>query len=486
MSRRVGSRRVTAPAPQGAAGAVPESPGLSCLPPVPSSSQSTRHPPAAKNLRWTAMAVVSVLSDTQEQHVDDVVERVARAAKTDGGGDLTPAVRNARRRVHDALKVMISVGCVNRTGENLRWIGVEHLQKTPSLPLNVSVRTPCRGSTHKVGQRQRIFFPLPAEICKLRIRIAQKRALVATLKRHAEAFRAVVGRNQPPSRAQTSRRRGRDSRRLQFPFVLVKVAKPEVIFTPDRALLRLDAKNAFRLYTETDVVCFLAERWSPYFRKRRARKARLAKSHGHGDGISGQSDHDDESLHFDTTRSLRTSRTRAQVCTTSDRKKMSMSASAENVDNKPLPRNFVLATESKRVPNNGGCYPNSHGPQNDCRMRKDDAPKRQRTKQCTFTSDVKDAIVREESTVGPKYFKFDPSICSRGASPIKFEWDDIADCYDSNGEDFGEDEINSYQAIDSDCAPGLMSSHVYDLPLPGDEDNSDEVDACLEAMLGVL
>lgn len=341
MSRRVGSHRVTAPAPKapgvslGSARASSSSRSGSGsgsrrahLPPVPASSRSTRHPPAAKNLRWTAMAVASVLCDAGEQKADEVAERVARAAETDtgsngasnGGKDkTTPAVRNARRRVYDALKVMVAAGSVAQTDDDLRWIGVDHLQKSnphlsDSHPSSFTSPLPPAVGSHTNYEHQfqsRIKFTpgdyyhkekdkgkqldvgkdlfsgcesgasLRVDICRTRTRIARKRAIASALQRRIDAFHALATRRTTAVTNQVSgRRRTHDSSpRIHFPLMLIKTAQPDAAHSADRCKLRVNARSPFQLFSETDLVCMIADRWSPSSRRRRAREARLSKLH---------------------------------------------------------------------------------------------------------------------------------------------------------------------------------------------------------------
>lgn len=87
------------------------------------------------------MALVARLAVRHEAPSSDLADEVALAATRDvlaryPARDIVPVERNTRRRVYDALKVMVAVGCVQRDGKALRWIGVDHLQRRPpsSMP----------------------------------------------------------------------------------------------------------------------------------------------------------------------------------------------------------------------------------------------------------------------------------------------------------------------------------------------------------------
>lgn len=177
--------------------------------------------------------------------------------------------RNARRRVYDTLKVMASAGCLLKQGKHISWIGVDHLRRPFSHP-------PLRPSAVHPG----------VAVCFKRYSIARKRIMLAELQRRVRAFsqlhrqgsRTIDPFSTPapngdsadctsaqaalskPGIGNKRRRTQAPPPRLDFPFLLIRAGTPEVLCTPDRLFIRVTARHSLKLFSETDVVCLLADR----------------------------------------------------------------------------------------------------------------------------------------------------------------------------------------------------------------------------------
>lgn len=200
-----------------------------------------------------------------------------------------PTERNARRRVYDAVKVMVSAGCIHKQGKNLYWIGVDHLRRPLSHP-------PLRLSAVHLG----------VTVCFKRHSIARKMAFLAELQRRVRAFSQLQSRHD--SVASSPGTTGRDARlsqtlspqnpqtklslgnkrrtqapppRLDFPFLIVHAHDPDVTLSPDMTSVRLAAGRPINMFTETDVVCLLADRRSSSNKKLRRNPSLLDKPSDH-------------------------------------------------------------------------------------------------------------------------------------------------------------------------------------------------------------
>ena len=251
---RLRCHRVTAlpPSPTTPTPAPPES-----QPPSQQSVQSAqsptphplRHPPLSKNLRWTAVALVSKLQTDRERPAAAVADEVAQAATRDmlrrfPGRDVAPVERNTRRRVYDALKVMVAVGSLQRFAKRLRWIGVDHLQ----MPI--------------AGQRP----PLNVQLCESRRRIGKKKALIAELNRSLAAYQSLLRLRKSTEDTVL------EKDKLPFPLVLVKSTGVKLRFSSDRRRLQILSESSFSLYSETDVVVKMSEKCTKKSRTSRKRR----------------------------------------------------------------------------------------------------------------------------------------------------------------------------------------------------------------------
>lgn len=253
MTHPVGNHRVTAPPP------LSPSPA-SHSPAHPSLPTKSRDTPQGKNLRWTAVALVNKLSQERELLSSAVADDIALAASNDllrahPNRDAAAIERNTRRRVYDALKVMVAAGCVQKEGKALRWIGVDDLRRASCNAPNLK-QTAVR-----------------VAICKSRRSIAQKRGDLHDIQMRVAAFQRFLSQRQGDF---SDTAQSYDDR-LQFPFILVKAKDPNISFTPGKRRVRIDTHSEFKLYSETDLVCLMADRRKSRFCARRPRPTKKAR-----------------------------------------------------------------------------------------------------------------------------------------------------------------------------------------------------------------
>lgn len=213
-------------------------PDLTSLPAKP------REIPLGKNLRWTAVALAAKLSAEHERPSAAVADEIALSAskdlqRTNPERDAAAVERNTRRRVYDALKVMVAAGCIQREGKALRWIGVEDLR--PGGPLKDKCPEPAR---------------LRVTICESRRRLSRKRAMQRELENRIAAFERLVKRRADEAAAGLSPPPGC----IHFPMVVVKAVDPQVSYSSDRKRMRVSTPDKFCIYTESDLVVMLTER----------------------------------------------------------------------------------------------------------------------------------------------------------------------------------------------------------------------------------
>lgn len=296
MTRRVGTLRVTAPPPSPSSPPHPQlcsqsptpcpTPCLTphtpttnssdpspkptpsnALPPPDVHTTSNRQPPLSKNLRWTAVALVSKLSSELERPSAAVADEVAHAASIDmrqryPHRDTAPVERNTRRRVYDALKVMVAVGCIQRNAKDLRWIGVNHLRH-PAYSAPSESQEKDNQDTSEARQSHAISVAaMRVAIHDSRRRIARKKAIAQELQHRIRAFEALHQKRmhqQEPNLPTNRKRLFEESQRFPFPLTLVKGNRPEVTHSSDRSRMRIFTSTPFSLYSETDIVTMLAE-----------------------------------------------------------------------------------------------------------------------------------------------------------------------------------------------------------------------------------
>lgn len=253
MTRPIGNHRVTAPPPSSSC-------PISNSPRHRSPSTKTRDTPQGKNLRWTAIALVDKLSRDRELLSSVVADEIALAASDDlllahPNRDAAAVERNTRRRVYDALKVMVAAGCVQKEGKALRWIGVDDLRQ---------------GSCNVPHPRQ---TTIRVSICKVRRSIANKKGILSDIQKRITAFQRFLSRRQENAFAPVP-----TENKLQFPFVLVKAKTPIVTYSPGKKRVRVNTPSKFKLYSESDLICMMVERRkSRIATKKRSRVSRNAR-----------------------------------------------------------------------------------------------------------------------------------------------------------------------------------------------------------------
>lgn len=219
---------------------------------------------------------MSILSEDEEQSAATVADRIVRTACEDAetqhpGRDAVPIERNARRRVYDALKVMVSVGSVQRDAKRLRWIGVDHIQDKSACLQN------------KAASK---YSQLKIAICKARTTIGRKKAMAEELQRRIDAFHIVQVRRRTEQSSQSHKQRRAMLHKFYFPLMFINAKDPAVTLSRGRAVVRVDTTAPFTLFSETDVVCRLAERYAPGAKRVRRNRAARARNRAAASCIS--------------------------------------------------------------------------------------------------------------------------------------------------------------------------------------------------------
>lgn len=186
-----------------------------------------------KNLRWTAVALARKMREERERLSTHVCDEVAADAAAEmramfPAKDASAVERNTRRRVYDALKVMVALGCIAKVGKSLRWVGA-----TP-VPSNDKA-TAAAADAVKMA----------------RVSVGAKRRQARELAAQLAAFDALKHRRKDVG----------EQAAVNFPFVLVAGATAVQTATDEqRACVTLSFAAPFALYTETDIVALLAPR----------------------------------------------------------------------------------------------------------------------------------------------------------------------------------------------------------------------------------
>lgn len=253
--------RVTASPPAGALARGGRSPPLG--------KRSARPPTSAhcgKNLRWTTIALARKMSADGERlslHVADEVaaEAAAEALAASPGRDVAAIERNTRRRVYDALKVMVAVGAIARSGKSLRWVGVAGLRaagKPPSSPAGRAAPL----ARARAGARK-----AHAVLLGKRRRAHELAGQLAAFEDHRKARRAMNGK-----------KGGGAGLQVRFPFVLIAArGLPEAGVGDDHGKVQLRFERPFGLFAETDIVTLLATKNPSRARRPRSSRQGAAK-----------------------------------------------------------------------------------------------------------------------------------------------------------------------------------------------------------------
>lgn len=177
--------------------------------------------------------------------------------------------RNARRRVYDTLKVMAAAGCVLKQGKHLSWIGVDHLLKPfshpPLCPSAVHPGVAVCFKRHSIAQKKRILADLQyrvraySQLHHRRSRTVDPFSPSVAEDRSAESTAARNALSKPGV-GNKRRRTQAPPPRLEFPFLLIRAHDPEVVCSPDQKHIQVSTcHSSLKVYSETDIVCLLAE-----------------------------------------------------------------------------------------------------------------------------------------------------------------------------------------------------------------------------------
>lgn len=257
MVHVVKKQRILAPGPQQV-----DSPNR-----VPSSGET------AKNLRWTSVALCEKMrrekTGISSQVADEVAaEAAAQVKEVHPEREVSHVERNTRRRVYDALKVLVAIGCIDRDTKSLQWIGVDHVRnlwmddvptEAEYAAMGLSRSYPGIGGNRKgedvvksdneEEKRQRHM-----ENRNMRIRIGAKKTIAKRLAKQISTYEAVRKRkreqNAPVDKNMQS---------IGFPMLVIK-GKPEAIKVANkyhRVTTLHKAKP--RVYTEADIVNLMCE-----------------------------------------------------------------------------------------------------------------------------------------------------------------------------------------------------------------------------------
>ena len=209
-----------------------------------------------KNLRWTAVALAAKMRRERERlslHVaDEVAAEAARETRlSHPSKDVSSVERNTRRRVYDALKVMVAVGVIRRFGKSLTWVGYSHHHQQKQQHQQQKQQQSCEKERNGTAGNDCVNedgSATKSDISEIRAAITTKRANAQRLRTAIASLEALTSAH-PPSSPDCA---------LSLPFILVRGAKVKQLLassTRDRMRIRLD--GAFRLYSETDIAQLL-------------------------------------------------------------------------------------------------------------------------------------------------------------------------------------------------------------------------------------
>lgn len=273
--------RVTAPEPLQS--------GTFAHSPCASSSPSSCAPASicGKNLRWTAVTLAAKMRRERERlslHVaDEVAADAARETRmVHPTKDCSSVERNTRRRVYDALKVMTAVGCIEKMGKSLRWIGIHNLRRTRASSTDGEQNV--HASSFALDDTKDAAVPatptrsksaphngkgaspqIRRDISHTRTSIASKKKQILELNNRISAFEQIRKKRALEDAPQNRvNRHSLDHQcdllnKLSFPFILVSGA-PVAYSTcsADKKRVRLRFHSPFSLLSETDIVAMLA------------------------------------------------------------------------------------------------------------------------------------------------------------------------------------------------------------------------------------
>lgn len=190
------------------------------------------------------MALARKMREEHERLSTQVCDEVAADAAAEmralhPARDASAVERNTRRRVYDALKVMVALGCIAKVGKSLRWVGESALRSK-------AIATPAvRNSETKAAAAA----------------VDDARAVVGAKRKRARELAASLAAFDALKRRRTAEPGRDDMPLVRFPFVVVAGAKEvDATTNNDRSSAALRFTEPFVLYTETDIVGMLAPR----------------------------------------------------------------------------------------------------------------------------------------------------------------------------------------------------------------------------------
>ncbi|KAM4693830.1 transcription factor Dp-2 [Discoglossus pictus] len=252
------------------------------------SKRSKRGEKSGKGLRHFSMKVcekVQTKGTTSYNEVaDELVSEFTSAAgqiATDGTYDQ----KNIRRRVYDALNVLMAMNIISKEKKEIKWIG---------LPSN-SVQE-CENL--EIEKQRRIE------------RIKQKRAQLQELLLQQIAFKHLVHRNRqleqqnsPPAANST----------IKLPFIIVNTSKRTVIdcsISSDKFEYLFNFDNAFEIHDDIEVLKRMGMSFGLEHGKCTSENLRIAKSfvpkalEGYVADMASGTSWSDQGLHFNTTQTI--------------------------------------------------------------------------------------------------------------------------------------------------------------------------------------
>jgi transcription factor Dp-1 len=186
---------------------------------------------AGKGLRHFSMKVCEKVESKGRTTYNEVAdELVAEYSTSEYAGEQQFDEKNIRRRVYDALNVLMAMNIISKEKKDITWQG---LPQGPDSSMQA----------------------LQADKTRIRLRMDKKNTHLAELVQQHEALLALLARNGD------ARRRGVEpppEQRIALPFILVQTdagTHVEVAMTPDRQVVHLDFNQAqFQIYDDAHVL----------------------------------------------------------------------------------------------------------------------------------------------------------------------------------------------------------------------------------------
>eukprot|EP00045_Choanoeca_perplexa_P002431 m.24475 g.24475 ORF g.24475 m.24475 type:complete len:365 (+) comp11515_c0_seq1:163-1257(+) len=221
--------------------------------PGPPVTQGRRTPPtmkrrrpdrAGKGLRHFSMCVCNKVQEkgttTYNEVADELVAEHRREVQESGGDVLDQGEpKNIRRRVYDALNVLMALNIISKDRKRIRWIG---------LPTN----TVQEYKTYEVMRQKK-----QAQVDKL------KRHLRDLVLQHL-AFQNLIARNHGRMEAAEARSETLSGNRIQLPFIIVNTSQAAMIdcqMAEDRSEYFFDFNKPFTIHDDVEVLKQMGLTW---------------------------------------------------------------------------------------------------------------------------------------------------------------------------------------------------------------------------------